>query len=47
MKKIVIAVLFLSLTANADAQSWKQWWKHHRFLCLCIGNPYVPPGSDK
>jgi hypothetical protein len=46
MKKLVIAVLFLSLTANADAQTWKQWWKHHHFLCLCVGNPVGPTGGN-
>lgn len=45
MKKLIIALLFLSFTANADAHSFRQWFKHHRFLCLCIGNPPVLNGD--
>jgi hypothetical protein len=48
MRKLTIAILFLSLTANAnaDAQSFKQWWKHHHILCMCIGILPGPVGGN-
>jgi hypothetical protein len=46
MRKLIVVCLLLNLTANADAQSWKSWWKHHHVLCMCIGNPIGPIGGN-